>query len=285
MITDISPTIRCILAPNPSPMTGAGTNTYVIKGSDGAVIIDPGPDLPSHRAALIQAIQGLPITAILTTHAHIDHTELGPWLSAQTGAPVMSFGGADLGRRADLDGLDSGEGVDFTHKPDLILLDGQIVDLGDHQITAIHTPGHMGGHMCFACGDLLFSGDHVMAWSSSVVAPPDGDMAHYRASLAKLTQGSWRHFWPGHGPVVRDPARRLKELIDHRAKREAMILATLPAQGATADWIARMVYTDISPDLLPAATQNVLAHLIDLANRKHIAARTKVSLNVIFDRL
>jgi glyoxylase-like metal-dependent hydrolase (beta-lactamase superfamily II) len=285
MITDISPSIRSILAPNPSPMTGSGTNTYVIQGSQGAVIIDPGPDLAAHRAALIQAIHDTPIMGILTTHAHIDHTELAPWLSAQTGAPVMSFGGADLGRRSDLDGLASGEGVDVMHKPDLFLADGQIIDLGDHQIMAMHTPGHMGGHMCFACGDILFSGDHVMAWSSSVVAPPDGDMAQYRASLSKLTQGPWRQFWPGHGPVVRDPARRLQELIDHRAKREAMILAALPPQGATADWIARLVYSDISPDLLPAATQNVLAHLIDLANRKHIAARAKLSLNVIFDRL
>jgi glyoxylase-like metal-dependent hydrolase (beta-lactamase superfamily II) len=285
MITEISPHLLSVLAPNPSPMTAAGTNSYVLKGARGAIVIDPGPDLPSHKAALVAAVADLPLRAILITHAHIDHTEIAPWLGAQMGAPILSFGGAHSGRRTELQGLTTGEGVDSSHQPDLVLSDGQVLHLAGHQITALHTPGHMAGHMCFAWEDVLFSGDHVMGWSSSVVAPPDGDMGDYRASLEKIAKGGWRQFLPGHGAVIDEPLARVQHLIAHRAQREAMILAALPPEGSTAQSIAIRIYTDTPAALMPAATQNVMAHLIDLANRKLVAPRAPVSSTVIFDRL
>jgi glyoxylase-like metal-dependent hydrolase (beta-lactamase superfamily II) len=268
-----APLIRPLTAPNPSPLTGAGTNTYLL-GQGEVVVIDPGPDLPAHHAAILAALApDERISHILVTHAHLDHSELVPRLAASTGAEVLAYGPAHAGRSAlmqDLaeQGLTSGEGADERFVPDRTLADGTRLHLAGLQIEALHLPGHMGCHMGFALGDVLFSGDHVMEWSTTLVSPPDGDMAAYMAALRRLSTRPWAQFLPGHGPAVSQPARRLSDLISHRLSREAAILGALQKGGPapSRDLTAR-VYTDIAAHLLPAAERNVLAHLIDLTAR------------------
>ncbi len=271
------PPILTLRAPNPGPFTGTGTNTYLL-GHDPVVIVDPGPDLPQHRDAIQTALDGRPVAAILVTHAHLDHSALAPRLSGLTKAPVLAFGGASAGfsprmQALAAQGLTGGEGSDLTFAPDQTVTDSQILTLGDITLHVIHTPGHMATHISLAYGDTLLSGDHVMGWSTSVVSPPEGDMAAYIASLRKLQGQAWQRFLPGHGDPVEDPQARLAALIAHRLMREEQVLASLTAQApATAETLARRIYTTTPPALLPAATRNVLAHLIDLQSRSLVAA-------------
>ena len=274
-------------AANPGPMTGTGTNTYVLFGSDGALLIDPGPDLAPHFEAIVRALGDLPLHAILISHAHLDHTALTPALVAATGARVMAFGGATAGRSTRMQalaeqGVMGGEGADPAFAPDDLLVDGQSLDLAGLRLKVIHTPGHMGGHLCFAHADTLFSGDHVMGWSTSLISPPDGDMAAYMSSLTKLTTQHWARFLPGHGEAIADPSARLAALIAHRRAREAAILAALHTAPATPDQLATLLYTDTPTALLPAAARNILAHLIDLHDRNLIAALGPIKPNTAF---
>ncbi|MEO8243538.1 MAG: MBL fold metallo-hydrolase [bacterium] len=270
---DPTPPLRVLCAGNASALTGTGTNTYLI-GRGEVAVVDPGPDLASHLAAILAATAGERISRILVTHAHLDHSALAPRLAALTGAPVLAFGRADSGRSTTMtelarQGLTSSEGADQAFAPDQTLADGDRVMVGDSVVEALHLPGHMGCHLGFALGDgLLLSGDHVMGWSTSLVSPPDGDMAAYMSSLHRLTTRTWSRMYPGHGPEIADPGRRLAELITHRLSREAAILAALRDHGpASPAAIAAQVYRDVAPHLLPAATRNVLAHLIDLTDR------------------
>ncbi len=284
------PPLRCLTAANPSPLTGAGTNTYLVGATDLAVI-DPGPDLPDHLDAILAAVgPGQRISHILVTHAHRDHSALAPRLASLTGAPILGFGPALSGRSAQMTALApdlpaTGEGLDLTFQPTTLLHDSDRITGPDWELTAIHTPGHLGGHLCLALGQTLFSGDHVMGWATSIVAPPDGDMADYMASLCRLQGQSWHGFLPGHGASITDPATRLAELVAHRLAREGAILDHL-AQGP--DHIApltRRIYHDIPPALLPAAERNVLAHLIDLAARKLVAGSPALHPKARFTRL
>ncbi|MDZ4310008.1 MAG: MBL fold metallo-hydrolase [Cypionkella sp.] len=267
-----------IRADNPSPMTGTGTNTYVLHGPEGAVVIDPGPALPAHLAAVLAAVQDAPLRAILVTHPHLDHSALVADLKAATGAQVYGFGRATAGRSAVMQRLAAGglqgggEGVDAGFAPDVLLADGAVLALAGLQIEVIHTPGHMGGHLSFALGEDLFSGDHVMGWASTLISPPDGDMAAYMASLARLSARAWRQFLPGHGERIADPATRLAELTAHRRARETAICAALTAGPARPIELATQLYTDTPPALLPAAARNILAHLIDLHDRNVVTS-------------
>lgn len=268
--------IRQIRAQNPSPLTGSGTNTWIV-GSGSVAVIDPGPALPAHLEAILATLEpGEAIAAILVTHPHRDHSELAPALSARSGAPVMGFGQAGSGRsplmtRLLQDGLTGGgEGADAAFVPDRCLMDGEAVTGGDWELTALHTPGHMGEHLCFAAGETLFSGDHVMGWSTSLVSPPDGDMGAYMASLERLRAGRWSRFLPGHGEAIETPAERMAELASHRRQRETQILAALGQGPATPAELAMRVYAGTPASLLPAATRNTLAHLIDLVERNRI---------------
>ncbi len=264
--------IQTLRATNPGPFTGTGTNTYLL-GRDALVIVDPGPDLPAHLHAIQTARAGRPVAAILVTHAHLDHSALAPHLSRLTKAPILAFGAATAGfsplmQSLAAEGLTGGEGSDMAFAPDLTLTDGQVLRLADLELHVIHTPGHMANHISLALGDTLLSGDHVMGWSTSIVSPPEGDMGAYMASLRKLQDRSWQRFLPGHGDPVEAPTARLSDLIAHRQNREGQIIACLASLGpSTPEDLARRIYITTPPALLPAATRNVLAHLIDLQAR------------------
>jgi glyoxylase-like metal-dependent hydrolase (beta-lactamase superfamily II) len=271
------PPIRSLLAPNPSPLTGKGTNTWVLGATD-LVVIDPGPDDPAHLDAILASVgPGQRVSHIVVTHAHLDHSALAPRLSARTRAPVHAFGTATDGRSALMAKLapglpDHGEGLDRSFAPDERLSDGQTLSGPDWSLHAIHTPGHLGGHLCLALGETLFSGDHVMGWSTSIVSPPDGDMGAYMASLHRLAGTRWSRFLPGHGDPITAPDERLHELITHRLAREAQILLALAEGPSRIPALTARVYREIPRHLLPAAERNVLAHLIDLASRNRASA-------------
>lgn len=272
-LTRLSATLRRVRAANPSPMTGSGTNTYILNGPAGCVLIDPGPAVPAHLQAILVALGDDPLHAILVSHAHLDHSALAPTLAAATSAPVLAFGGATAGRSALMQQLAAqglaggGEGVDTGFAPDQLLHDGQTIVMAGLEIGVLHTPGHMSGHLCFSNQDQLFSGDHVMGWASTLISPPDGDMAAYMTSLAKLAARAWTQFLPGHGEVIADPAKRLADLAQHRRAREAAVLAALQVGPQRPAALAARLYTDTAAALLPAAARNVLAHLIDLHSR------------------
>jgi len=283
------PPIRCLRAANPSPLTGSGTNTWLIGGSEVAVI-DPGPDNDDHLQAILAALRpGARITRILVTHAHRDHSALVPRLAARTGAEVLAYGTATDGRSplmtalaADLPA--SGEGLDLGFRPDRRLADGARITGPDWELATLHTPGHLGGHLCFALGETLFSGDHVMGWSTTLVSPPDGDMGAYMTSLSRLQQQSWQRFLPGHGDPVPDPGQRLADLVTHRLAREAALLAELDRGPMSIPDLTRAVYRETPAQLLPAAAQNVLAHLLDLASRNLVGAVPALHPAAVFHR-
>lgn len=285
----LAPGLRRILAPNPSPMTGPGTNSFLI-GEDRLAVIDPGPALPAHLDTLLAAIGGRRVEAILVTHAHLDHSPLARPLAEATGAPVMAYGDARAGRSAVMrqlahEGLaGGGEGVDTAFRPDVTLADGEVIEGPDWRITALWTPGHMGNHLCFALGDRVFTGDLVMGWASSLVSPPDGDLTDFMASCRRLSGQDWAQLLPAHGESVDDPAARLAWLIAHRETREAQILAAL-TRPAGIEALTRAIYTEVTPALLPAAARNVFAHLVDLHGRGLVGCDGALSEHAIFSRL
>ena len=284
----IAPGLRRILAPNPSPMTFRGTNTYIVGQTDLAVI-DPGPDNAAHLAAILAACgPGQRITHILVTHAHVDHSPLARALSEATGAPVLAYGDAQAGRSAVMEALaqaglaGGGEGVDASFVPDTCLADGATVTGPDWSLQAIWTPGHFGNHLCFAMGSTLFTGDLVMGWASSLVSPPDGDLTDFMTSCARLQTRGDRLYLPGHGAPVTAPAARLDWLITHRRAREAAILDALAQGPATAETLAARIYTETPAPLLPAAARNVFAHLIDLTQKNRVTPEPHLSWNARF---
>ena len=279
----IEPGLRVILAPNPSPMTFWGINTFLL-GTGEVTVIDPGPDLPAHRDAILAALHpGERICRILVTHPHLDHSPLARPLAGSTGAEVLGFGPPEAGRSelmqalAQADAIGGGEGVDHGFSPDRRLSDGDRLTGGGIALEVIHTPGHFAGHLCLAWGDRLFTGDHVMGWASSLVSPPDGDMGAYMASLARLAARRWRIFFPAHGPAVTDPAARLAWLAAHRRDREQAILQALAKRPAGLKALTAAIYTDTPAALLPAAERNVFAHLVDLLERNAITAQPALS--------
>lgn len=285
---DMGRGIRRILAPNPSPMTYLGTNTYML-GETGIAVIDPGPDDQSHLAAILGALgPGQRVTHILVTHAHLDHSPLAAQLARETGAKVHAFGHARDGRSAVMERLaqsglnDGGEGIDHGFYPDIRLTDGEVVTGEGWTITALWTPGHLGNHLCFQTRGAVFTGDLVMGWASSLVSPPDGDLTDFMASCARLRDIGAEVFHSGHGAPIDVPLARLDWLISHRRAREAAILAQLGSGPATAQELAQRIYTDTPRALLPAATRNVLAHLIDLMGKNLVSPLDPLSSDARF---
>ncbi len=279
----LAPGLRRVLAPNPSPMTLHGTNSYIL-GEGAVAVIDPGPAIPAHLEALLAALApGERVAAILVTHAHRDHSGLARPLAEATGAPVYARGDAFAGRSEVMRALAAaglaggGEGLDEGFAPDETLADGETLAVGGTALTTLWTPGHAANHICLAWEEALFSGDTVMGWASTIVSPPDGDLTAFLASVRRLMAHPARRHYPGHGAPVEDPPARCRWLLNHRAAREAAILAHLPPEGATIPTLTRAVYTDTPTPLLPAAERNVFAHLIDLTTRNRVTATPHLS--------
>ncbi|MBF9029776.1 MBL fold metallo-hydrolase [Rhodobacterales bacterium HKCCE3408] len=284
----LEPGLRCLTAPNPSPMTHRGTNTYIV-GETEIAVIDPGPADNAHLSAILGALgPGQRITAILVTHSHLDHSPLARPLADATGAPILAAGPSDWGRRpvmqalATTGALGGGEGVDPDFTPDRQLADREIIGGDGWTIEALHTPGHMANHLSFAWNGALFSGDLVMGWATSVVSPPDGDMTAFFASLDRLAGREDRVHYPGHGDPVADPAARIAELATHRRGREAAITQALAHGPADPRSLTARIYTDVDARLLPMAERNVLAHLIDLAGRNLVTAEPEIAPDATF---
>lgn len=284
----LRPGVRRITAPNPSPMTYTGTQTYIV-GEGRVVVIDPGPAIPTHKDAILATLRpGEAVDKILVTHSHLDHSPLARPLAKATGAPILAAGPSDWGRSAIMtalgDNLGGGEGVDPEFTPDVPVREGSTVEGAWGTIEVIETPGHMANHLSFAWEGALFSGDLVMGWSTSLVSPPDGDMtAFYRSLEVLMTRDSDYVYYPGHGDPVSDPQERCRALLAHRRTREAQILATLGDIGrANPEALARAIYTDLAPALLPAAARNVLAHLIDLHTRTLVSTHSPLHTNSEF---
>ncbi|GMG82540.1 MBL fold metallo-hydrolase [Paralimibaculum aggregatum] len=266
---EVAPGVRRITCGNPSPMTAEGTQSYLV-GRREVLLIDPGPEDAAHRAALLAALGTGRLAAILVTHSHRDHSAGAPALAAATGAPVLAFGphGAGMSetmrRLAARGGLGGGEGADEGFAPDRLLADGDEVATGEARLSALHTPGHISNHLCFALeGEgVLFTGDTAMGWSSTLVSPPEGDMAALMASLQRLAARDDRLYLPGHGGAVTDPRRLVAEQIAHREARAAAIRAALAEGPASAADLTPRIYADTPLGLHPAAMRNLLATLI-----------------------
>jgi glyoxylase-like metal-dependent hydrolase (beta-lactamase superfamily II) len=261
-VEDAAPGVRRVLCGNPSAFTFRGTNTYLIGRGRGVAVLDPGPEDAAHLAALLAATRGETVSHIIVSHTHRDHSPGAAALAAATGAPTYGHGPhltpPDQG----------GEGGDHAFRPDTRLADGEAVEGDGWRLTALHTPGHCGNHLCFALEGTgtLFSADHVMSWSTSVVSPPDGDMAAYMRSLQRVREREDRLLLPGHGPAITDPQPFLAALAAHREEREARVAEALSQAGrpATAADLVAPVYGPLDPRLVAAAGRSLLAHLIKL---------------------
>jgi glyoxylase-like metal-dependent hydrolase (beta-lactamase superfamily II) len=286
-VTEVAPLVRRVIAENPSKFTYRGTGTYIV-GSGDVAVVDPGPDLDSHRDALASALSGERVRAILVTHCHADHSPLAAWLAAESGASTFAFGphpqplwevGPDddiVDGDPDDDAGDTGgarveESVDTAFTPDVVTRTGDVVMHGrGWTMTALHTPGHTSNHTSFVLDDgaatTLFTGDHVMGWSTTVVAPPDGDMAAYIESLRVVAGRHDAVAIPTHGPPIPEPAGYVDALIAHRLERERQVLDAVRSGLATVPAIVAALYTSTPKRLHKAAGRSVLAHLVKLVD-------------------
>ncbi|MDR6264674.1 MBL fold metallo-hydrolase [Roseobacter sp. N2S] len=290
-LVQLTPDIGVVTAPNGGPMTFTGTQTYVI-GTESLAIVDPGPDNDAHLAALLAAINGRPVSHVVVTHSHIDHSPLSRRLSLAVDAPVLGFGTANQGRSPVMErlaaqgDLGGNEGIDADFTPDERIADGAVITGAGWALEAIHTPGHLSNHLCFAVQGTgaVLTGDHVMGWATTMVSPPDGDLTSFMASMEKMAarKGDSIYF-PGHGGAVKDPAAMVAHQIRHRKTRESQILANLgTGTPATALGLAELIYTDVDPRLIPAAARNVFAHLIDLSERNLVTPDRPISVETVF---
>ncbi|MFH1330131.1 MAG: MBL fold metallo-hydrolase [Actinomycetota bacterium] len=277
----VSSLVRRVVARNPSLFTLHGTNTYLV-GRGRVAVIDPGPLLKEHRAALRRALGGEMVTHVLVTHRHLDHCESAQALARETGAVLTA--GAPPVTGALPAGHGHEEGVDPAFAPDAFLRGGDRVEGPDWRLEVLPTPGHTSDHLCFALPEekALLTGDHVMGWSTSVVIPPDGDMTAYRASLRLLQHRDERTYLPAHGPAVTDPGPYLAALIAHRAEREAEILAALAHGASSIPAIVAVVYAAVDPRLHPAAGLSVLAHLRALVAARRVACKGEPDLEAVY---
>lgn len=259
----LSPLTQRVIADNPGPFTYTGTGVYII-GDKNVVVIDPGPKTENHMAALDKALAGRTVTHVLVTHHHIDHSPMAKPLAEKHGCKVYGYG---LQAREPVGGevrLEAGD--DLTFQPDVELRCGDVIKGDGWTVEAIHTPGHTSNHLCFALHEenILFSGDHIMGWSTSVVSPPDGHMGDYLASLHRILDRNFTRIWPTHGPAIEDPTLFVSEYIAHRHKREDQILAAMDTGLMSITDMVALIYKDVDKRLHPAAAHSVLAHLIHM---------------------
>ena len=255
-LVQLTPLIGRVLAPNPGPYTFRGTGVYIIGGSESVAVIDPGPDIPEHLEALKRAIGGRKLSHILITHTHLDHSPAARPLKQWSGAKTYAFG-------PHREGSDSGGDSGILFVPDISVADGALLLGQDFTLQCVFTPGHASNHMCYALNEekALFTGDHVMGWSTSVIAPPDGNMGAYMASLEKLIARDDVILYPTHGSPIPQPGRLLKAYLSHRRMREAQIAALLARGECDITAIVARLYAGLKPELVPAAALTVRAHL------------------------
>ena len=259
----LSPSVQRVVADNPGPFTYTGTGVYII-GDKNVAVIDPGPQTPNHMAALDRALEGRTVTHVLVTHHHIDHSPMAAPLAKKHGCKVYGYGKQMRAPEGGEIRLEAGD--DLTFKPDVDIRNGTVIEGDGWTIEAIHTPGHTSNHMCFALREenILFSGDHIMGWSTSVVSPPDGHMGDYLRSLEDIRRREFTTIWPTHGPAITEPKPFVEAYIAHRHKREAQILSVLDQGVTKISEMVQILYADINPRLHPAAAHSVLSHLIYL---------------------
>jgi glyoxylase-like metal-dependent hydrolase (beta-lactamase superfamily II) len=283
-VREVAPGVRAVVANNPSPFTFKGTMSYIV-GRGKVAIVDPGPDDDAHIAALLDAVRGETVTHIFVTHTHRDHSPAVPKVKAATGAAVFAQGPHRLARPLHIGEarrLDASADMDF--RPDTALADGDTVSGGGWTLEALTTPGHTANHMAFAFKEayLIFAGDHVMGWSTTIVAPPDGAMSDYMASLHKFAARAEPLYLSGHGAPIADAPRYVRFLIRHRAGREASILHRLGKGAADIPTVVRAVYIGLDPRLGGAAALSVLAHLEDLVARGAVRTDGPPSIDGIY---
>lgn len=275
-LEQVAPALRRIVARNPSPFTFHGTGTYVV-GNGNVAVIDPGPDLAEHLDALLTALRGETITHLFVTHTHRDHSPACRPVQAATGARSYGFGRHGSGK-VDA-GMQVEEGADNDFVPDVLLADGDVVSGDGWSMECVHTPGHTSNHMCYQLREhkALFSGDHVMGWSTTIISPPDGDIAAYLASLELLLSRDDRLYWPTHGDCIRDPKPLVQALIRHRLERADEIRACLTSGvDRIADMVPRM-YTDLPERMYPAAARSVFSTLIYLMERGEVSCEGELN--------
>lgn len=268
-VVQLTPLVRRVIVANPGPFTFTGTCTYVV-GHGTVAVIDPGPVSPEHLAVLGQALAQETVSHIVVSHTHRDHAPGAAALMALTGARVVGCGQHRAARDlqlGEINRLDAS--ADHDYRPDMEMAEGDTISGPGWTLTAVATPGHTANHLAFALAEenALLSADHVMAWSTSIVAPPDGSMAAFMASLEKLKGRSDEIYWPGHGGPVRDPQRFVRALMTHRRLREASILARVRDGDRQISGIVARVYEGLQPQLVGAAALSVFAHLEDLVSR------------------
>ena len=264
----ISPLIRRIIANNPGPFTFTGTGTYII-GKENLAIIDPGPIDQNHFDAIIKSTKGQTITHILLTHNHNDHSPLAKKIKEETGAKIYFKNlSNDIQTEDQFE-----EGYDKDIEGDIELSDGDIIETNEWTVEAIHTPGHTSNHICYSLAeeDVLFSGDHVMGWSTTVIVPPDGDMNDYINSLKKLLKRSENNFYPTHGPIIERPKELVTKYIEHRMEREKQITEAIKLGNKKIPDMVKIIYKDVDISLHPAAAMSTLAHLIRMKENNEIA--------------
>ena len=286
-VDQVSPLIRRVVANNPGAFTFTGTGSYIV-GRGEVAVIDPGPALPGHVDAILAALAGETVTHQIITHTHLDHSPAARLLGDATGAPTYGYGPHGSGRMAAVgeDAVEAvvEEGGDHDFTPDVTLRDGDVIEGAGWSLTAVHTPGHTSNHLCFALAGegALFSGDHVMGWSTTVISPPDGNMADYFASLRKLLGRDDTIFWPTHGPPIRDPKPFVRAFIAHREDRERQILDCLERGVGDIPRMVEAMYANVDRGLYPAAARSVLAHLVHMVGDGRVACDGPPGENIAY---
>ena len=268
----LSPRVRRVVADNPGPFTYTGTGVFIVGANEDVCVIDPGPVTPSHVAAMDLALEGRRVTHVLVTHHHIDHSPLAAPLAAKHGCKVYGYGQQPAPPQGGEIRLEAGDDLSF--RPDVEIRDGERFSGSDWTLTAIHTPGHTSNHLCYALSEenTLFSGDHIMGWSTSVVSPPDGDMGDYLASLERILAMDFDIIRPTHGPAITEVRPFVQAYIDHRREREAQIAGALEGGLTQIGDIVATLYKDVDKRLHPAAAHSVLSHLIHMRKTGRVTA-------------
>ena len=279
-VQQVSPLIRRVIANNPGPFTFTGTGVYIIGHGD-VCVIDPGPDLPDHFEALKLALAGERVSHVLVTHPHMDHSPLAHPLARWAGCSVLASG--EIGKATESEvRLEAGD--DRRFRPDAALSDGTIIEGDGWTLEAVATPGHTSGHFCYALleENCLFSGDHIMGWSTTVISPPDGDMDDYLRSLDRVSARGFSTIWPTHGPPITDPAPFVAAYRAHRLDREDQILACLKGGHTKVKEMVPVMYSAVDPRLWPAASHSVMAHMTRLVKIGRVTTPDEPTMDAVY---